>query len=234
MAKGQTIRQSVSGCPPGAEALVARWNESLVDNMLQLVWEAYDQLSDEFLRAINWAEEYDQLETSISMELERTISIRMNGYMPVRVQHAPYEFETRSETKRNAQSPQYDIAFFMCSDPRLMWPLEAKMLKSDCNTKGNIGDYIDTFNNRYLTCKYAPFSNSGAMIGYLKTGQAEVVIKHIAQRLGCSLARNSKFPGKCHRTSDHNRNVPPGKSYPSEFRCHHLVMPLDKGSQVAS
>lgn len=230
MAKGQTIRERASGRPPGTEVLIAIWNEALVDNMLRLVWEAYDQLSGELLAGINWEEDYDDLERSISVELERVIRMKMNSFMPIVVQHGPYEHESRSATKRNAQPPQYDIAFCWISDPRFMWPLEAKVLKSDSDTESDLGDYISTISVRYLMCRYAPFSNAGAMIGYLKTGDAEVVVGHIAKRLGCRLAPNTKFPDRCHRTSDHKRHVPSGKDYPTEFRCHHLIMPLGRSA----
>lgn len=227
MAKGQTIRERISERPPAADSLIAMWNEDLVSNILRLVWEAYDQISRELLSKLNWSEDYDDLERSISMELERTIRRNMSGFMPVDVQHGPFEHESRSPVKRNAQPPQYDIAFFWINDPRLMWPLEAKVLKSDSNTEENLKDYIDTVNTRYLTCYYAPFSNGGAMVAYLKGGDVKTVIGHIAGRLGCCLTPHAEFPDRFHATSDHVRTVPTGKDYPAGFHCHHLMMSLN-------
>ena len=154
----------------------------------------------------------------------------MDGFMPVDVQHGRFEHESRSRAKRNAQPRQYDIAFYWIDDPRLMWPLEAKVLKSDSDTEENLKNYVDTITTRYLKCDYAPFSSGGAMVGYLKVGDSEAVAAHIAARLGCCLRQYATFPARCHKTSDHRRTIPAGKDYPSEFRCHHLIMPLDKDS----
>ena len=226
MAKGQTIRESAHGYPPGVDSLIRSWNEDLVGNLLRLVWDAYDNVSSGFLSSLDWSEDYDDLERSISMELERAIRRGMGDYLPVDVQHGPFEHETRSAAKRNAQPPQYDIAFVWISDPRLMWPLEAKVIHSDSDTQSNLGDYIETVNTRYLTCYYAPFSNGGAMLGYLKSGSPDAVAGHIAKRLSCSLKPHAGFASRCHKTSDHTRQIPTGKDYPSQFRCHHLIMPL--------
>ena len=103
---------------------------------------------------------------------------------------------------------------------------EAKVLDSDRNTNENLGNYVETVQDRYLTCYYAPFSNSGAMLGYMKSGSPEVVVQHIARRMGVALATYNAFPAHCHKTSDHWRPVPAGKDYPAEFRLHHLIMPL--------
>ncbi len=231
VAKGETIRERVCGCPPAAAALIAKWNEGLVENILRLVWDAYDQLCLELLGNVDWSEDYDDLERSISQDLERVIRRNIDGFMPVSVQHGPFEHESRSRVKRNAQPPQYDIAFFWISEPRLMWPLEAKVVKSDGDTEENLKDYIDTVNTRYLTCYYAPFSSGGAMIAYLKSGDAEDLADHIAARLGCTLRKHTAFAKRCHKISGHRRTVPPGKDYPLDFCCHHLIMPLSGGSR---
>lgn len=234
MAKGQTIRERRSGCPPSAHVLVAMWNEHLVARMLQLVWASYDQLLDEFRADFDWSEDYDDIERSINMDLERIIRSRMNSFMPIGVQHESWEHETRSRTKRNARPRQYDIAFYWHDDPRLMWPLEGKVLKSDSDTEFNRSDYVETLNTRYLKCDYAPFSNGGAMLAYLKTGVGDAVLEHIAGRLGRCLAPYAGCVGRCHKTSVHQRKVPTGKDYPPEFHCHHLIMRLDSSSETTS
>ena len=224
----QTYRESLAP-PPGADVLVDIWSDDLLAKLMGYVWQAYDELYRTTWSKVSWTEEYSDVERSLSEDLERTLreQMRRDSFLSITVQHAPSEREARSKTKANAQPPQYDIAF-QWHDPRIMWPLEAKVLKSDKNTQANLKDYIQTLQDRYLTCYYAPFSNGGAMIGYLKTGDAEEVIQHIANRLSTPLAPHPTFTNRCHKTSDHQRVVPPGKDYPVHFRCHHLILPLTK------
>jgi hypothetical protein len=47
-----------------------------------------------------------------------------------------------------------------------MWPIEAKVIKSDKQTDPGLIDYVETINKRFLVCKYAPFSPSAAMLAY--------------------------------------------------------------------
>ena len=226
MLRRQTYHEARLGPPPGSDALVAFWNLSLVNNLLGLVWRAYDDLCTTGWSNVDWSESYDDEERSLSEDLERAIHKVSDRFLPVSIQHGPYEREARKPAP--AQPPQYDIAFVFTGDPRIMWPLEAKVLDSDRDTEANFSDYIVTVKERYLTCYYAPFSNSGAMLGYLKSGDPEIVAKHIAARLGATLISYDKFPLRCHKTSDHIRVVPAGKDYPSKFRLHHLIMPLQK------
>jgi hypothetical protein len=212
------------GPPPGADDLIALWNDDLIDTLLGIVWAGYNDLYTDFLSRIPWSEDYDDVERTISQEFERRIRRQMDGFEPVDVQHGPFERESRAGGA--AQPPQYDFAFVWNSDPRLMWPLEAKVLASDADTTTNLGDYVKTVQTRYLTCYYAPFSNGGAMLGYLRAGDPEQVVAHIGRRLGCSLVAHAHFPGRCHKLSGHVRAVPAGCDYPVSFRCHHLILPL--------
>ena len=229
MARRQTISERL-GPPPNSATLIALWDATLIDRLLSTVWEAYDDFHKATLSQIPWAEEYVNVERWISQHFAQAINRRLDGFSPVYVQHAPHEEESRSTTKDNAQPPQYDIAFIWNDNPRIMWPLEAKVLRSDRNTQTNLSDYVKTLNERLLTGKYAPFSNGAAMIGYLKSGDAETVIANIAMFMGCTLMPCSQFPGRCHKTSDHRRTIPVGKDYPVAFRCHHLILPLSTTS----
>lgn len=222
--RGQTYQERFYSKPPGVEALVEIWNESLVNNLLGFVWEAYDDIHKAEWSRIDWTKKHDDLERSLSEALERAISKRMNGFAAVYVQHGTRERESRANPP--SAPPEYDIAFVWVSNPRLIWPLEAKVLKSDKNTGENNGDYIDTIKNRYLTCYYAPFSTGGAMIGYLKSGDSEIAAANISGRLGHPFSPHIPFPSRCHKVSDHQRIVPAGKNYPAGFRCHHMILPL--------
>ena len=142
----------------------------------------------------------------------------MTGDEPFYVQHSPFERETMRAPP--AQPPEYDLAFVLRADERIMWPLEAKVLEKP----GNVNAYVRDVTDEYLTCRYAPFSDSGAMLGYLLTGNSHDALNAIASRLGVTLQEVTSLPAATIRWSKHSRTVPTGKPYPPEFRCYHLIL----------
>jgi hypothetical protein len=204
--------------------LVERWNEALTTELLSFVWEAYDELKKSFAGFIDWDQDFDDLERSISEELERNIHgvLRHDPFLPYTVQHGAYERETRMPAP--AQPPEYDIACQWLADPRIMWPLEAKVLKGSNTT--DVADYVRTLKERFLTGRYAPFSGGGAMLGYLKGCKAEQIFERIEQDLSTLLKTDAAFKEREHRTSSHDRQVTEGKDYPVRFHCHHLMLDL--------
>src|SRR2546423_259780 len=123
--------------------LANRWYPDLSDKLLTFVWEGYDLLLDDFPNGID---ERD-LERSITQSLELRIRRVMSGDEPFEIQHGPYERETMQPPP--AQPPQYDLAFILREDERLMWPLEAKVLKTD----KAVGKYVKDLKNEFLTCR---------------------------------------------------------------------------------
>lgn len=220
------------GKPPGVDALVRIWTDEMTHRLLHHVWEAYDRFYSDLLSDIDWTEDYEQLERNISWEFVLAINNTMDKFLPCTVQHSPPEFETRSS--RAAKPPEYDIAFVWKSDPRLMWPLEAKIVKTDNDIDDNLRDYIQTLRERFLMCKYAPFSNGGAMLCYFKAGDITTLLGNIERRLECALPQYSGFPDRPHRISEHVRTVPPEKAgtYPAHFRCHHIIMLLSNSEHT--
>ena len=103
-----------------------------------------------------------------------------------------------------------------------MWPLEAKVLRS----QGKLSEYIKDINNEFLTCRYAPFSSQGGMLGYLFSTETSKVCSNIEAKLSCSLEHHPHFLNRIHKISKHNRTVPSGKPYPANFLCHHLILPI--------
>jgi hypothetical protein len=194
-------------------ALVTVWARDHADIMLGFVWAAYDAM-----RANMPAVEARDLERSITQLLEPRIRDAMTGDEPYYIQHGPFEHETMSPPP--AQPPTYDLAFVLRTDERIMWPLEAKVLE----TPNQVADYDRDIRQEFLTCRYAPFSNAGAMLAYLLTGSTTEAFEAIQSKLGIILSTAPAFINRAHRTSDHRRNVPQNKSYPSTFHCHHLVL----------
>ncbi len=154
---------------------------------------------------------------SITQSLERKIRRGMTEDEPFDVQHEVYEFE--SSKSAQAQPPQYDIAFILRANERIIWPLEAKILSSD----GAVAEYIKEIKENFITCKYAPFSSEGGVLGYLISGDPNTAFANIAAKVPCTLSHHPFFPNRNHKTSDHRRTVPLDKQYPIEFRCHHLL-----------
>lgn len=80
-----------------------------------------------------------------------------------------------------------------------------------------------------MNCRYAPFSSEGGMLGYLMAGEARNAFTNIEKKLNrknviCKLNDCPKIINRDYKLSNHKRTVPPGKSYPVEFCCHHLIL----------
>ena len=191
--------------------------ESASIQMLELVWKGYDLLARE-VAGIDFSVPFDDLEREITQILEKRIHEVMSGFEPFMIQHGPYERETRRPAP--AQPPQYDLAFILRANERIMWPLEAKILPRA------LAQYVDDVRNELLTCRYGPFSTEGGMLGYVIDGTVEQHFTAIAARVPAVLTHHPAFSTRPHRYSDHQRAVPPGRPYPVEFRVHHLLLVL--------
>jgi hypothetical protein len=183
--------------------------------LLGFVWHAYDTLRSEMPAA---AVDPEDLERSLTQLLEPRIRKAMSGDEPFYVQHGPYE--RQSKMPPPAQPPQYDLAFVLFIDERVMWPLEAKVLR----TPGAVGQYVADIQEQYLTCRYAALSSEAAMLGYLLSGEPEAAFRRIASRLHSRLRSHASFGSRPHRISRHDRAPPRGKGYPRRFICHHLML----------
>jgi hypothetical protein len=198
---------------PAFDALARDWMRDQADLLLGFVWLAYDRM----LASMPAVDSRD-LERSITQLLEPRIQAAMTGDEPFYVQHGPYERETMAAPP--AQPPEYDLAFVVRADERVMWPLEAKVL----GTPHTVADYVRDVQDQFLRCRYAPFSGAGAMLGYLLSGSAGIALRQIETVLGTKLDPVPHFHRRPHRVSSHIRAVPVGKSYPADFHCHHLIL----------
>lgn len=181
--------------------------------MLRLIWLGYDQMQSD-----KPAVDGRDLERSITQLLEPRIGRAMSGDEPFYVQHGPFERETMQSPP--AQPPQYDIAFILRKEERIMWPMEAKVLE----TSGAVFEYIKDIREQFLTCRYAPFTGEGSMLGYLLSGTTDDAFQNIAKKTPCEMKDHPAFSSFPQKLSHHNRNVPTGKTYPSKFCCHHLIL----------
>jgi hypothetical protein len=162
------------------------WNPDAITILIKLVWEGYDLLVSEVLSQINCDEAKEQLERSLTQSLERRIRKKMTGDEPFDVQHEVYEWESYQRLR----PPQYDIAFYIISNERIIWPFEAKVLETD----GAVGDYIKEINENFVTCRYAPFSSQGGMLGYLFSGDPNTMYIKQSSRFSKSGSQNLRSP----------------------------------------
>ena len=194
------------------------WKEGAVEVMLRAIWYGFDDLHVGLFSIVNVDSADDELERSITQLLEPCIQQHLSGNEPFFLQHAPYEMATRKPAP--AQPPQYDMAFVFRQNRRIMWPLEAKVLRND----RAVASYVREIRDNFLTGRYAPFVDGGAMLGYLLNGSPRNVIQELSQRLGCKLKEFGELSSARHRVSDHVRKLS-GEGFSSgRFQCHHLVL----------
>lgn len=193
--------------------LAQAWMQDPTGVLLGFIWSAYARMQAD-------KPQIDQrdLERSITQLLEPRVQSSMTGFEPFYIQHGSFERETMLPPP--AQPPEYDLAFILRADEQIMWPIEAKVLE----TPNAVASYVSDVTEQFLTCRYAPFSSSGAMLGYLLKGDADDAFATIANKLACKLDSVPEHAGKKNRVSSHVRTVPPGKTYPSAFSCYHLIM----------
>jgi hypothetical protein len=194
-------------------SLAYQWMQDPASQLLGFLWAAYDNMQSNPPHVDN-----RDLERSITQLLEPRIRDAMTGDEPYYIQHGSFERETMAAPP--AQPPAYDLAFVLRADERVMWPLEAKVLE----TPATLAEYEREVREQYLTCRYAPFTSSGAMLAYLLTGTPADTLTRIATKLNVALDQVAEFSTRPHRLSAHQRVVPAGKPYSVDFKCHHLVL----------
>ncbi|MCW5552347.1 MAG: hypothetical protein KIS67_09275 [Verrucomicrobiae bacterium] len=218
MRRRQTISDQVWSKDVSFNSLKA-WRADAAVVILRRVWAAYDNLGADVLNKVNWDAAEDELERSLTFYHSVKIQELQTGDEPFILIPETPEFETRKPAP--ARSAAYDFGFVMRGgDWSMIWPIEAKVLRTDRKLSG----YLRDLDDKYLKCKGAPFSHEGALIGYLISGSPIVVFDGIAAHIGQLLFSPHEFAGRNHRTSTHKREVPHGKPYSKDFLCHHLVM----------
>lgn len=220
--RGQTPSELRWPETPEFTSVMAQYQAAAVRTMLEAVWTGYDLLVAEILSQIDITHATEDIERSITKHLPERIRKSLTGFEPFYVEKEETEEETRKPPP--AQPPMYDIAFILTANPRVMWPLEAKVLK----TPKAIAPYTKEIQDNYLSGRYAPFSKSGAMLGYLLSGQAHQAAKNIEKKLGCQLKpyRFNNPVQRPHYVSRHDRQLPNPTLASGEFECHHLIMAM--------
>ena len=217
--RGKTVFEMLH--PEAPEEMIRTAKDWVADSshvMLSLVWAAYDRIAGDprQVQAIVGADE--DLERGIAKLLFLTLDDVMTRNEPFQLLSEASEDETRKS--RPARPKQYDIAFVMRKNPRIMWSLEAKVLP----TPKTLAEYVATLRTRYLTGAYSPYLSEGAMVGFLLSGHEATFFEVLAESLDTELHDSDRWPGRAYRATDHRRDIRSGKLYPSAFRCHHILM----------
>ena len=208
-----TRTEHIASVDPAFITLARSWMENPARQFLGFIWLAYEDMKTSRPHV-----DAKDLERSITQLLEPCVREVMTGDEPFYIQHGPFERETMKAPP--AQPPEYDLAFVFRADERVMWPMEAKVLE----TPSRVAAYVRDVQREFLSCRYAPFSSSGAMLGYLLTGEPTDFFAMIAKKLSCTLEQVREHPTRPNRLSRHKRIVPSGKPYPREFDCYHMIL----------
>jgi hypothetical protein len=208
--------------------LAKNWQPDAITVLLNLIWQGCDLYQQYVLSNIDLSQSDDQLERDITQSLSMYIEKALSGNEPFRIRTEWFEMEQREPSP--ARPKQYDLAFvwFNPINPRIVWLIEAKILRSD----KAVTEYVREITDNYLTSRYSPFSSEAAILGYLLKGNAQMAFKNIETAILCTLSDHPDFLGRAHKLSNHNRTVPAEKTYPSNFRCHHLLLELTKQSNT--
>ena len=112
-----------------------------------------------------------------------------------------------------AKPPAYDIAFVWNDNPRVAWPMEAKVVP----TTETLAPYLsDTA--KFTEGTAAPFVGEGAQIAYLLSGVAVDFFINLSKKLSLKLQAVPELTTRSHRISLHIRTSAPN------LRLHHMVM----------
>lgn len=210
---------------PEWNAIVDAWPEAVVEEMLTLVWEGFDQMKSKILSKVDFTQPLHQLERTLTDAHATAITLlwkaNRTGFESFLPKHEAWEPSRIASP--SAMPPSYDIGFENVNDPRLRWPVEAKVLARSTD----VLRYLSDLRQKYLSGTGAPFSTDAALLGYLVTGQVGDTLAALQSALGMNLKTFPIFASRQQRTSEHGRSVPGiHNGDPHIFVCHHLIAPL--------
>lgn len=204
---------------PEFAAIAEFWPEDLVNEMLGLVWDAFDQMKAQHFRGFDFAQPLEQLERSLTdLHADEILLLwkkRRDGFESFIPKPEAWEFRNRKNA--GAMPPSIDIGFVLIENRAIRWNVEAKVLEEP----SDVSRYLSDLTNKYLTGIGAALSDTAALVGYLRRGAEEDVFPHLQSRLRLNLQSCAKFAGRPHRITRHLRSVQGFSNKP--FTCHHLI-----------
>lgn len=216
MSRHATLSQSRFPLDGDSLTQAEEWAKTSAFQILDWTWRAYDALHANILSGADLTRPLEQLERDLAQlhfgEIQSLWARETGGECAYSPRHEQPEFETRSPAP--AKPPAYDIAFVWNDNPRIAWPIEAKVVP----TPGTLAAYLgDT--QKFCSGTAAPFTGEGAQIAYLLTGTPREFFDNLrSSPLTSSLQHFQDFPKGSHGVSSHVRNSAP------DLRLHHLAM----------
>lgn len=189
------------------------WADAATTQVLDWTWRGFDTMRTNFLNRIDFSQQLDQVERDLTShhfrEIQQLWHRETDGYSAFAPQPEWPEMATRSPAP--AKPPAYDIAFVWYDNPRVAWPIEAKVVP----TAETLAPYLsDTA--KFTEGTAAPYVGEGAQIAYLLSGVAVDFFNTLSKTL--SLQVVPELVGRSHRISSHARTSAP------DLRLHHMVM----------
>ncbi len=127
---------------PEWNAIVEAWSDAVVEEMLTLVWEGFDQMKVRILNKVDFTLPLHQLERTLTDAHASAITLlwraKRTGFESFLPKHEAWE--PGSIASPSAMPPSYDIGFENVNDPRLRWPVEAKVLARPKDVQRYVGD----------------------------------------------------------------------------------------------
>jgi len=191
------------------------WANGITSQVLDWTWRAFEVVRAGALGSVDLTQPLEQVERDLARHHFREINIlwaRETGGECAFTPHHEYpELETRAPAP--AKPPAYDIAFVWNANPRIAWPIEAKVVP----TAGTLADYLGDV-KKFTDGIAAPLSGIGAQIAYLLTGTTDDFFNNLGARLSLPLQRLTEFSTRAHRVTTHTR----GKVL--DLELHHMAM----------
>lgn len=190
------------------------WVKGVSAQVLEWTWQGFDRLHVGPLATVDINQPLEQLERDLARlhfrEINKLWAQETAGESSITPHHEYPENETRSPAP--AKPPAYDIAF-VWENPRVVWPIEAKVVPAPGVLANYIGDV-----QKFVSGVAAPLTGEGAQIAYLLTGKPNDFFDNLSGKHNYSLLQAPAFPKRPHRVTSHARTPAPN------LRLHHLAM----------
>lgn len=207
--------------PLDAESLeqAREWAHEMTEQVLDWTWRAFDQLYERQLAQFDFQQPLEQIERDLTskhficiLDVWRRETEGYCALIPV------HEFpELASRPMGSGKPPAYDLAFVWQENQRVVWPIEAKVIK----TSSALREYLQDV-DKFCSGKAAPFVEHGGLIAYLLAGSPSDFFMRLETKIGVPLTSPSSRGRRPYRISFHDRQVTP------RICLHHLVLPVSR------
>lgn len=194
------------------------WAHAASELFIEWLWRSFHTLLEEAPVLREPSPDFEAFERSLTnhhfIYLSRLVGKETAGFATFTVHHEMPELESRKAAP--AMPPAYDIAFVWNENPRVAWPVEAKVLPTPRTLAPYLGD------THKLTTSGAPFCGAAAQIAYLCSGDADVFFENLSNKINFATVLASTNTNRPQHISYHPRLKKP------TLKIHHLLMSLGR------